>query len=74
MLSYGMAMVLLMLLLLMLAPVCMSLPYIWQVGGGVFNNKNQWIADAIARAIAYVSLFVDTKLEVIGWVGDWLIG
>lgn len=39
--------------------------FLTSVGGGVFNNKDEWIADAIARAIAYVSIFVDTNLELV---------
>ena len=38
--------------------------YLTSVGGGVFGNKQEWIANAIARAIAHVSQLIDFELQV----------
>ena len=38
--------------------------YLTSVGGGVFGNKQEWIANAIARAIAHVSQTIDFELHV----------
>lgn len=38
--------------------------YLTSVGGGVFGNKPEWIANSIARAITHVSQLIDFELQV----------